>query len=191
MSVIGAVLAGGKSTRMGRDKAEVPVGGATMLQRVATALGQAVGKVVVLGSHREGWECWPDMVHAQGPLAGIATALHRTDSDGVLVVAVDHPFVRSETLRHLADLADGLPVVPVDEHGTRQVTCALYPKTIATAAIEEAASGGSIQSLLDRVSFRPVTPAEWREWGEDGRSWYSADSPDALERGVQLYGEDL
>ena len=175
---------------MGQDKAEVRVGEVTMLQRVAAALGQAVGKVVVLGAPREGWECWPDMVHAEGPLAGIATALHRADADGVLVVAVDHPFVRTETLRHLADLAESLPVVPVDEHGTRQVTCALYPKTITSAALAEARSGGNIQSLLDLVSFRPVTPSEWREWGEDGRSWYSADSPPALERGLTLYGDE-
>ena len=172
---------------MGQDKADVVVGDRTMLKRVADALEDAVGKVVVLGSDREGWECWPDMVHAQGPLAGIATALHRTDADAVLVVAVDHPFARPETLAHLAALADDLPVVPVDEHGTCQVTCALYPKGIAAAAAEEAGAGGSIQSLLDRVAFRPVTPDEWREWGEDGRSWYSADSPEALERAMDLY----
>ncbi len=186
--MIGAVLAGGRSTRMGRDKAEVKVGEATMLERVAGALEEAVGKVVVLGAHREGWECWPDMVHVEGPLAGIATALHRAEADAVLVVAVDHPFVRPETLRNLAAITGDLPVVPVDDHGTRQVTCALYPETIAAAATEEAAAGGSIQSLLDRVAFRPVTPAEWREWGEDGRSWYSADSPEALAQGLARYG---
>jgi molybdopterin-guanine dinucleotide biosynthesis protein A len=175
---------------MGQDKADILVGDHTMLERVGTALEEAVGSVVVLGGGRQGWECWPDMVHAQGPLAGIATALHRTEADAVLVVAVDHPFVRPETLRRLAGLADGLPVVPVDDHGTRQVTCALYPKTIAAAAIEEAGAGGSIQSLLDRVAFRPVTPEEWREWGEDGRSWYSADSPAALEQAMDLYATE-
>jgi hypothetical protein len=48
--------------------------------------------------------------------------------------------------------------------------------------------GGSIQTLLDRVSFLPVTPDRWEEWGEDGRSWFSADTPNALDEGQKRYG---
>lgn len=161
---------------MGRDKASVTVAGTTMLQRVGDALGSVADRVVVLGPDRDGWECWPDSVHAQGPLAGIATALSRGEADRVLIVAVDHPFVRTDFLRHILAVTSELPVVPVDETGVRQVTCAVYPQTIAAAAIDEASAGGSIQTLLDRVSFRAVTPEEWRGWGEDGRSWLSIDS---------------
>ena len=75
---LGAILTGGRSTRMGRDKADVAVTGETMLERVAQAIGPVVGRTVLLGPDRPGWECWPDAFHAQGPLAGIATALART-----------------------------------------------------------------------------------------------------------------
>ncbi|MEX1126693.1 MAG: NTP transferase domain-containing protein, partial [Acidimicrobiia bacterium] len=68
MSTLGAVLAGGRSSRMGADKAEVEVEGQTMLQRVSTALGEILPHVVVLGADREGIECWPDVVPARGPL---------------------------------------------------------------------------------------------------------------------------
>lgn len=172
---------------MGRDKADVVVSGATMLDRVAAAVGPVTDHTVLLGPDREGWECWPDSVHAQGPLAGIATALARTSADQVVLVAVDHPFVRTGLLQRLADVESSLPVVPVDETGVRQVTCAVYPKSIGEAAVEEAAAGGSIQTLLDRVSFRPVAPNEWRSWGEDGRSWFSVDTPEALERAESTY----
>jgi molybdopterin-guanine dinucleotide biosynthesis protein A len=172
---------------MGRDKADVLVKGTMMLDRVGSALDGVSDHVVVLGPEREGWECWPDSVHAQGPLAGIATALRRADRPRVLAVAVDHPFVRRETLQRLIAVESELPVVPVDETGMRQVTCAVYPVTIAGQAEEEAAAGGSIQTLLDRVSFRPVAPDEWRSWGEDGRSWYSVDSEDALARGLSVF----
>jgi hypothetical protein len=67
------------------------------------------------------------------------------------------------------------------------VTCALYPTAIAAEAAEEAAAGGTIQTLLDRVSFLPVTPAEWRSWGEDGRSWFSVDDEDALASGLRQF----
>jgi molybdopterin-guanine dinucleotide biosynthesis protein A len=172
---------------MGQDKADVVVAGSTMLDHVARALTEVAGQVVLLGPDREGWECWPDSVHAQGPLAGIATALSRTTTDRVVLVAVDHPYVRSDFLGKLAGIESHLPVVPVDETGIRQVTCAIYPKAIASAAVEEASAGGSIQTLLDRVSFRPVTPQEWRIWGEDGRSWFSVDTPEALDHGETAY----
>ncbi|MGD2102704.1 MAG: NTP transferase domain-containing protein [Acidimicrobiia bacterium] len=187
-SPLGAVLTGGRSTRMGRDKADVVVEGVGMLNRVVAALEPCVDHIVLLGPDREGFECWPDSFHAEGPLAGVATALSRMDSRHVLVVAVDHAFASGTTLSRLASLGDGLPVVPVDESGVRQVTCAMYPGSIADIAADEAASGGTIQTLLDRVSFRPVAPHEWETWGEDGRSWYSVDSADALATGLELFG---
>lgn len=173
---------------MGRDKADVVVDGDTMLDRVARALRATTTRVVLLGRDRDGWECWPDSVHAQGPLAGITTALERATAARVLAVAVDHAFVSPATLEHLAAIESELPVVPVDETGVRQVTCAVYPSSIASAASDEAVAGGSIQTLLDRVSFRPVTPEEWTEWGEDGRSWYSVDSEAALAVGLAAFG---
>lgn len=185
--VTGAILVGGRSARMGRDKADVLVGDRTMLEMVAGAVGSVTDELVLLGPDRDGWESWPDAVHAQGPLAGMATALQRTSRDHVLLVAVDHPFVAAVTLGRLASLGGKVPCVPVDQHGVRQVTCALYPASLAEAAAEEAVSGGSIQSLLDRVSFEPVEPGTWRAWGEDGRSWFSADDPSSLDEGRALY----
>lgn len=184
---LGAVLNGGESTRMGRDKADVAVGDRTMLERVSAALSGVVAQVVLLGADRDGWVCWPDAVHASGPLAGVATALDRSVDDRVLVVAVDQPFVRPETLEGMLAVASDLPVVPVDATGSRQVTCSVYPTSIAAAALDEATNGGSIQTLLDRVSFRPVQTDEWAGWGEDGRSWYSVDTVETLDEGIRRY----
>lgn len=190
MSTLGAVLTGGASTRMGTDKTGVEIAGRTMLSMVGEALASVLPRVVILGpASGEPFESWPDQLPAPGPLAGIATALERMDETRVLVVAVDQPFVRPETLAGIAAFQSNLPVVPVDAEGVRQVTCALYPKEIADAAGEEARAEGSIQSLLDRVSFQAVTPEVWRGWGEDGRSWYSVDTPEALATGIERYLE--
>ncbi|MGC2239656.1 MAG: molybdenum cofactor guanylyltransferase [Acidimicrobiia bacterium] len=185
---LGAVLAGGAGSRMGTDKASVELDGSTMLNRVIDAVSDVAPHVVVLGGDREGQECWPDITPVPGPLAGVATALNRMSEDRVLVVAVDNPFVTVSTLTHLAKMSSSLPIVPVDYAGVRQVTCAVYPKSVAAVALEEAESGGSIQTLLDRVSFEPVTPDVWRSWGEDGRSWYSVDTPESLRAGLEKYG---
>lgn len=174
---------------MGRDKADVMVAGRTMLNRVAAALERVSDRIVLLGPDREGWECWPDSVHATGPLAGIATALSRADSDRVVLVAVDQPFITSDFLERLVAIDSELPVVPVDETGVRQVTCAVYPTAIVGEALDEARAMGSIQTLLDRVSFRPITADEWRAWGEDGRSWFSVDTDLALEEGLARFAD--
>ncbi len=173
---------------MGRDKAAIEISGVTLLDRVTSRLASVVERVVVLGGAHPGHETWPDRSEIAGPLAGLATALERMSEDRVLLLAVDNAFVRETTLRHLISIESDLPVVPVDTEGVRQVTCAIYPKTIAVAAVEEADVGGSIQTLLDRVSFLPVTPEVWEIWDEDGRSWYSVDTPKALETGLARYG---
>ncbi|HEX6946168.1 MAG TPA: amidophosphoribosyltransferase [Acidimicrobiia bacterium] len=191
MTVLGAVLAGGASTRMGRDKAEVVVDGRTMLERVTGALAAACDRVVVLGPEREGYETWPDRDPGSGPLGGLTNALERADTGHVLLVAVDNAYVRPETLSRLAALAGDAPVVPVDERGIRQVTCAVYPTAVAGIAREELEAGGSLQTLLDRVAFRPVTPEEWGAWGEDGRSWHSVDDEASLQAAEAAYDGDV
>jgi hypothetical protein len=55
-------------------------------------------------------------------------------------------------------------------------------------ATEELAGGGSIQSALDRAAFDPVVEDVWRSWGEDGRSWFSADTPEAIDEGLRRFG---
>jgi molybdopterin-guanine dinucleotide biosynthesis protein A len=187
MSLLGAVLAGGRSERMGSDKALIELEGSTLLSRVARAVGQVAPNVVVLGEDRGDFEAWPDAIPISGPLAGVATALTRMSEDRVLVVAVDNAFADPGTLSHLAAIESELAVVPVDHDGVRQVTCAVYPKGIAGPAMEEAAAGGSIQTLLDRVSFLPVTPETWEAWGEDGRSWFSVDTPEDIADGLARY----
>jgi molybdopterin-guanine dinucleotide biosynthesis protein A len=109
-------------------------------------------------------------------------------SGPILVVATDQPWARPDTLRRLAAAASDLALVPVGHDGTRQTTCAVYPAGLLPVALDELLAGGSIQSVLDRASFTPVSEEEWRGWGEDGRSWYSADSPEAIAYGLRRFG---
>jgi hypothetical protein len=62
----------------------------------------------------------------------------------------------------------------------------VYPPALADLARQELAGDGSLQSLLDLASFMPVV--HWHEWGEDGRSWFSADTPDSLADGLDRFG---
>ncbi len=192
----GVILAGGASTRMGTDKAMVQVAGIPMIERVGSVLERVAGGGVIVSGRSgtlAGYVCEPDAYPGRtGPLGGIATALLAQPMGVPLVsVAVDHPFVRAETLSGLLDLCDGVtPVVPI-AGGTRQVTVAVYGTGILEIAQEVLAGGGSVQMVLDRAPFVAVQEDEWRGWGEDGRSWFSVDTEESLTEGLIQYGADL
>jgi molybdopterin-guanine dinucleotide biosynthesis protein A len=96
MDLSGFVLAGGKSTRMGRDKALLPWRGHTLLDHMVELLQTVVDPVQVVGrSHL------PDRLPGLGPLSGIATGLEATSTDANLFVAVDLPFLTEEFLQYL------------------------------------------------------------------------------------------
>src|ERR1700691_5640250 len=89
------ILAGGLSTRMGRDKARLRLGGKTLLRRVRDVAAQTQ---------------WPargirrDLVARCGPLGGVYTALQTTSADNVLFLACDMPFVTIELVERLIEL---------------------------------------------------------------------------------------
>jgi molybdopterin-guanine dinucleotide biosynthesis protein A len=184
-SVLGVVVAGGAGTRMGRDKALVLLEGRPFIAWVVDALEAVCPRVLVAG-RVTGWEGRrgiEDLPGVRGPLAGLAAALR--EGEEVLLLAVDQPWVRSSTLVALGQI--GGTVVPVSD-GVRQVTCALYSPSLASLAAIETARGGSLQSMLDQAPVTEVDPLEWASWDEDGRSWFSVDTPADLHRGRKLFG---
>lgn len=192
-NTIGVILAGGASRRMGRDKADVEIEGERMVDLVADALGPVAGRLVVAGRTRPpsgvAAIAVPDAIDGQlGPLAGLAAVMSISPAGARLVtVAVDQPWVRTETLTALLDIDTELPVVPVPD-GIRQTTCAVFPADLAVAAMEELKGGGSIQSLLDRSSFHPFTEEDMERTGEDGRSWFSVDTAEQISIGLAAFG---
>jgi molybdopterin-guanine dinucleotide biosynthesis protein A len=179
---VGVALAGGRSARMGTDKAQVQINGASMLQHVTAALREVCERVLVVGrasGQVRGVDYVPDLGGSyRGPLAGIVAAMAATRSD-VIVVATDQPHIRPSTLQHILNLANESPVIPRAQ-GWDQVTCAWYPVSLLEAFATELEGGGSIRSALEDTPVRTVEESEWRSWGEDGASWRSLDTPEDL-----------
>lgn len=190
-TVVGIVLAGGRSTRMGADKAYFELAGRPMAEWVAEAM-DIFDTVVMVGRSRglAGLEAMPDLQQGpRGPLSGIQTALAVFRSP-LVVVAVDHPLVRTETLRRLADrAAANETAICVD--GMPQVTCAAYASHCLDEANRCLEGGGSIQRLLELVPWTRISRDVWSSWGEDGRSWFSMDSPDAVIDAERRFRLDL
>jgi molybdopterin-guanine dinucleotide biosynthesis protein A len=170
---------------MGRDKALIELGGVALVGRVAATLRAAGADPIVIGRRSVPGEltAFPDdLPDRSGPAAGLATALRLAGRRPVVLVATDQPFLRIETVRSLLAI-DGDAVVPIDD-GVRQTTCAVYRQGCAgpLGDLLRRGTGVSIQTLLDIVETRDVTERDWSAWGEDGRSWWSLDTPQDVEQ---------
>lgn len=183
-TLIAAVLNGGDSQRMGTDKAAVMLAGRPLAEWLQRAL--AGRTTVFVGAEIPGARSIGD-AEGSGPAAGLAAALS-LGADGVLLVAVDQPWLRSATADALVARFDGSrPVVPIDA-GTRQVTCAVYPSSLAAMATRMAREGRALQAVLDDIDIEEIATSEWQTWGEDGRSWFGADTPEELDSGLSRFG---
>ncbi len=183
MRAVGAILIGGSSRRMGTDKALAEVGGRPLHAWVGRALEEAGLDVVTVGGpHRiHDHPHLGDVPGMYGPLAGLAAALDYADGRPVVVAAVDQPLLRSATIRRLIAIDTDDAVVPYANE-IPQVMCALYRYSCRPAidALRTTNPNAAMRDLLTVVAVRRVPPAEWASWGEDGRSWRSVDTPQAL-----------
>lgn len=150
--VAGLVLTGGRSRRMGRDKAELRIDGVAMAARVA-AVVQAAGCVPVrfVGGpperRRLGWEHISDPTDRTGhPLWGVVAGLRATRSSLALVVACDLVGVEADDIRQL--LAVGSPCV-ASSGGRDHPLLAVYPASLAPLAARLAADGAPAHRLCD------------------------------------------
>jgi molybdopterin-guanine dinucleotide biosynthesis protein A len=105
--ITGAILAGGESRRLGRDKAQVNLGGRPLASWVAESLGPQVADLWLITNHplahlTLGLPILTDLIPGQGPLGGLHTALFYALTPWVLAVAVDCPFLDPALVAHLA-----------------------------------------------------------------------------------------
>jgi molybdopterin-guanine dinucleotide biosynthesis protein A len=179
----GLVLAGGRSSRMGREKALLPLpDGRTLLQRQIDLLRAAgAGSVAVsVGPGKSfpmvGVDQISDAVPDAGPLAGIAAGLRAAPPGLVLVLAVDMPRIGEEHLRRLMALASAnCGVVPVWE-GRCESLVAVYPAALAASAEAWLAGGQSAPHAWVRSEAAQGRLKLWdapAEWAAALRSWNS------------------
>ena len=181
-STAGYVLAGGRSSRMGTNKALLRLGGRTLVEIAAGKVRQATGSVTIVGQPeiygRLGFPVIPDQRSGAGPLAGIESALRHSRAEWNLVVACDMPGLAVETLQRicgegLRDPAAGC-ILPQNADGMAEPLCALYHKRLLAAIsaaldagirkITAALAGQAVHSLrmTGDGEFQNInTPEEW------------------------------
>jgi molybdopterin-guanine dinucleotide biosynthesis protein A len=179
------LLAGGKSTRMGENKAFLDFQGQTLLSRALHTLRQAADEVTIVGDPAVFSSYGPvisDIYPNCGPLAGIHSALVHSSKELNLVLAVDMPFVTVEFLRFLLRAAETTPTaivtVPRTPRGF-QPLCALYGRAFAPIA-EKALRAGNykIDATFGDFPLRAITPRELSAAGFDEKHFFNVNTPE-------------
>jgi molybdopterin-guanine dinucleotide biosynthesis protein A len=129
-SIEGFVLIGGRSSRMGTDKAALIIDGQTLVQRVAAALSSIASSISLVGNRTEpldDLEIVPDRFKQWGALGGVHAALSDCHAEWAAIVACDLPFVTGELFERLATSTTEFDAVaPIQNDNIPQPLCALY-----------------------------------------------------------------
>ena len=182
--IAGFILAGGESSRMGQDKAQLEIAGEPLILRTAR-LVKAVSSydAVIIGSGARylcDLDVVPDDWPGKGPLGGIATALRRSTADWNLILACDLPYLTQEWLAHLiergrASSADAL--IPMNDRGAEPL-CAMYHRR-AAAQIRAALERGTrkVNEGLAGLRIERLERAEWKAFDSQGKLFKNMNSP--------------
>ncbi|HEX7516565.1 MAG TPA: molybdenum cofactor guanylyltransferase [Chthoniobacterales bacterium] len=154
LNISAVLLAGGESRRMGKDKATVLFRGKPLWKIQIELLRKLNPKEILVSARSDlSWrpadlELILDTPPSRGPLSGLAAALTSMETDHLLAVAIDLPFMTAEHLRHLCGLttngSGGVPLIEVNA----EPLAAIYPKE-ARAVFRDA-----LQS--DNFSLQPI-----------------------------------
>ena len=184
------VLAGGKSTRMGRDKALLLLDGRTLVER-AVELAQAVSRQVwIVGDARKYSSFAPvieDVYARQGPLGGIHAGIASNGREWNLILAVDSPFLDAGFLNWMVEEArNAAAVVTVPRAGGRlQPLSAVYHQSFASdakAALE--AGKNKIDLLFREVKTRVIEEDEIVQRGYSIEMFRNVNTPEEWQRVV-------
>jgi molybdopterin-guanine dinucleotide biosynthesis protein A len=173
------ILVGGKSSRMGRDKALLEISGKPLAARAAEMVKPLVANVMLIGEPRRQAELglpviadrWP----GAGPLGAIATALLGTTKPWALILACDLPYLNANWIQSLCERAlatepgsiDAL--VPASENGLEPLS-AIYRAT-AGAVLGRAVENGTrkVTNGLALLKIQAIPEAEWSRFSPDGK----------------------
>ena len=189
------MVAGGRSARMGRDKAALPWGGGDLLDHAVATLSAVTGDVRIL--------CGPDMRYEDrgrpviadavadvGGLAALVTALRALEAaQTAVLIAVDLPLVRADLLRELLARSEGWDVVvPVSPSGAEPFA-AVY-RASCREAVEQACAEGRLKmtAFWRDVRVREVPAQELSAFGDPAQVFCNVNTPGEYARAKALAG---
>jgi molybdenum cofactor guanylyltransferase len=187
--IVGAVLAGGASRRMGTPKATLELGGRPLLEYpLAAVQGAGLEPAVVAkpGSPLPPLAVprWDEPAEPIHPLTGIVAALTAARGRPVLAVACDMPFVTAELLADLAARAAPLVVPEVD--GRLHPLLARWDPSLLPALRDALEREAPLHVVATELDAQRLAAAELRRFGSPERLLFNVNDPGDLERAAAM-----
>jgi molybdenum cofactor guanylyltransferase len=197
-SVRGYVQAGGGSTRFGKDKALVELGGKTMLARTVDLVSSLCGNVKIIATSGKypgaPAEVLADGWPGQGPLGGILTALLHTgetlpQADWNLILSCDMPFLTQDWLGFLCERAvqsKAQVVVPESAIGLEPL-CACW-RTEAAAEVQSAFESGvrKVTQAMKLLRMEVLDETLWKRFDTNGHLFWNMNTPEDFEEARRI-----
>ena len=193
-NIAGALLVGGESTRMGRDKAHIEIGGVPMATGLARLLNSMFEDVVLVGGNPpedapgrrvSDPEVTGGAANAtRSSLRGLTGALEAVNAERVLVIATDSPLLTADLLLALTAHPAHDAVVVEDASGWLHPLCAIYKREAVLPKARERLAAGDfkLRGLLDAVDTQAFGGADLAAVDPDGTALTNINTPEELER---------
>lgn len=187
------IQAGGRSSRMGRDKALVRLGKMTLIEHVLERVKGLAEEVLITTNRPEdyrflGLPLVNDENPAAGALEGLRTALSAAKGSRVLVVGCDMPFLSRPLLEHLFERSESAWVTVPRWNDRLQPLCAVYAPD-CLPAIEECLELGQKRMIAfhNQVELAIIDPEVVAEHDPEGLSFFNVNTPEELEKAEQIH----
>jgi len=184
--ITGVILAGGKSSRFGRNKALVEFQGIRLIERVVRTLRPIFRHLILITNtpHEYGYiglPAYEDLVKGIGPLGGIYTGLKVISNETGFFVACDMPFLNSELINHTIKIREGFDAVIPRINWKVEALHALYSRK-CLSAIKEMIDSKEYQIIkfFNKINVRYIEEEEIRLIDPKLRSFYNINRPDEL-----------
>ena len=181
--ITGVILVGGKSRRMGKDKAFLKVEGIPFFERILNVLRESFNQIVLVGDREErfsdyGLPVFSD-IYPGSSLGGLYTGLYNAKTEYVFVSSCDLPFPNREIIRYLCLLKDGYDaVVPSTIYGYEPLF-ALYSKScIEPIRMQLNSDECCAYAYYPGISVRYILPKELTTFDLSGRAFMNINTPE-------------
>lgn len=187
------VLAGGKSSRMGRPKALLLFDGEPLVVHTVRLLRKFFSDIVVVAAPEQELPPLPvtitrDEVAYQGPVGGIFYGLQAAREELCFATSCDAPFLNLALISHLLSLAPDYEVVVPHWQGRLQPLHAVYRRTVAPL-LQEQLTRGELRPifLYKKIRTREVSEEEIRRLDPEGLSFRNMNSPEDYQTALALW----
>ena len=189
------VLAGGKSSRMGRPKSLLLFDGEPLIAHIVRALQRMFAETVIVAAPEQDLPELPailvrDEIAYQGPVGGIYYGLKAASGNFCFVTSCDVPFLNPALISHLTSQIFNHDVVVPHWENRFQPLHAVY-RTSVLPLLKEQLERGELRPiyLFDKVRACKIGEDEIRRFDPEGLSFLNMNTPDDYERALQRWGE--